>query len=157
MNAMTFLAFVSSIAMSVILLSFVVGRSRQSQGLSRLDRIATPLVAVLVVVWLSFASTYLFWIVPVPVLISGWLGYLFGAKLPLSVVALDTLLLAIRAAGVASLCLVLAAGPERAFGYMPHLLFLADYGAFLAVAGVFVRRRRDSQCSRPTFPALNSR
>ena len=142
MSASTFYTTVCGVAACVPLFLHIIGRFRPSRRSPNGPEVfVSTLLAVLMVVWLSFASTYLLWVFPLALLVSASLGYAVGAKLPgLACTELQTSIVAIAVAGVVSAAYFWR-NPDSAFGHMPAALLVANYLLFLGMATMCLVKR----------------
>jgi hypothetical protein len=94
----------------------------------------------LVFAWLLFASTYLFWIFPVAILLSGIAGYQLGrSRATLTESEFSVLLIALAASGIGS-TVGFGVQPDNAFGFLPLALLVANYVSLISAAAMGSRR-----------------
>jgi hypothetical protein len=141
-SAVTFLVVVCSLAAAVPLAALAIQRVlRSPRKLTAKGTLVSALLASLSVVWLSFASTYLFWLFPIALLASVGLGYALGSRTSaLSHTEVRITLLGVALGGIAS-AVDFFRTPDNAFGYYPAALLVANYLLFLFLALVGSRRR----------------
>jgi hypothetical protein len=126
---------------------FLVQGARASSAAGKSGLTVALLTHALVFAWLLFASTYLFWIFPVAILLSGIAGYQLGrSRATLTESEFSVLLIALAASGIGS-AVGFGVQPDRAFGFLPLALLVANYALLISAAAI--GRRRNALSALP--------
>ena len=148
-----FAAVVFGSTAAIPLLLFLYDRAGKSKlQLTPFGIFAASIIAFLLVAWLVFAGTFLFWIFPIAVLGSIYLGYLLGGLDSLA--STNELWVAVLSIGVAGAIAIaeFALGKwDRSYGYLPNAVMLANYAALLGTATVRIRRRASARAHASTL------
>jgi hypothetical protein len=149
----TFLIPICGVAIAVPILWYVLSRlGIFNAKLNAQGAILASVLAAISVLWLLFASSYLFWVFPVALLASGYFGHVLGASIRIMPITSPWVVLA--AVGIGGMVGVLRFGPDPAFGYLPAALLITNTALFLGFAAVYLLRQKISGRQRLTYIAL---
>ncbi len=141
------------VAAAIPLLWFVLSRLGIVRAtLNATGAMLASVLTALSVLWLMFASTYLFWLLPVALLACGYFGHILGGIIREKLITSQWLVLA--AVGIGGIVGVFHFGPDAAFGYFPAALLIANTVLFLGFAAVYLLRPKISGRQRFTYTVL---